>query len=75
MTSLAYLTPLPLYGSGGRSLRMFAAVSPTSCFVDPADVEPGGGLDLERDAGRRGDLDRMAEAERQLDPRPLAWTR
>jgi len=26
---------LPLYGSGGRCLRMFAAVSPTSCLEIP----------------------------------------
>src|ERR1700748_1398812 len=27
--------PLPLYGSGGRCLRMIAAVSPTSCLEIP----------------------------------------
>src|SRR5664279_3246497 len=34
-TSPAYRTPLPLYGSGLRSLRMFAAVSPTCCLSMP----------------------------------------
>src|SRR3954454_14664997 len=33
--SPAYRTPLPLYGSGLRSLRMFAATSPTSCLSMP----------------------------------------
>src|SRR5689334_9055868 len=33
--SPAYRTPLPLYGSGLRSLRMLAAVSPTSCLSMP----------------------------------------
>src|SRR5262249_31516972 len=36
MTSPWYRTPLPLYGSGGRILRMFAATSPTSCLSMPA---------------------------------------
>src|SRR3954453_6620860 len=35
MCSPAYRTPLPLYGSGLRSLRMFAATSPTSCLSIP----------------------------------------
>src|SRR4029453_9410867 len=38
MTSPWYFTPLPLYGSGGRILRMFAATSPTSCLSMPATV-------------------------------------
>src|SRR3954470_3358996 len=33
--SPAYRTPLPLYGSGLRSLRMFAATSPTCCLSMP----------------------------------------
>src|SRR4051794_12647310 len=33
--SPAYRTPLPLYGSGLCSLRMFAATSPTSCLSMP----------------------------------------
>src|SRR3546814_7037371 len=36
MCSPAYRTPLPLYGSGLRSLRMLAATSPTSCLSIPA---------------------------------------
>ena len=27
--------PLPLYGSGGRVLRIFAAISPTCCLSTP----------------------------------------
>src|SRR5690606_7465658 len=52
-TSPAYRTPLPLYGSGLRILRMFAATSPTCCFEMPltenfvglstAKVMPSGG--------------------------------
>src|SRR6266705_755859 len=34
--SPAYRTPLPLYGSGLRSLRMFAATSPTCCLSMPS---------------------------------------
>ena len=30
--------PLPLYGSGLRSLRMFAATSPTFCLSMPVTV-------------------------------------
>ena len=37
-TSPAYRTPLPLYGSGLRILRMFAAASPTACFEMPLTV-------------------------------------
>src|SRR5215212_4767398 len=33
--SPAYRTPLPLYGSGLRSFRMFAATSPTRCLSIP----------------------------------------
>src|ERR1700754_1110632 len=33
--SPAYRTPLPLYGSGFRILRMLAAVSPTNCLSMP----------------------------------------
>src|SRR6185369_7755384 len=36
LTSPTYLTPLPLYGSGGRIFRMFAATSPTCCLSIPA---------------------------------------
>ena len=36
MTSPTYFTPLPLYGSGGRIFRMFAATSPTCCLSIPA---------------------------------------
>ena len=55
LTSPAYRTPLPLYGSGLRSLRMFAATSPTCCLsmpvtenlvgVSTANVMPVGRLD------------------------------
>src|SRR4051812_4478257 len=38
ITSPAYRTPLPLYGSGLRSLRRFAATSPTCCLSMPATV-------------------------------------
>src|SRR6266576_5157641 len=31
INSSRYLMPLPLYGSGGLSARIFAAVSPNSC--------------------------------------------
>src|SRR3954469_3333517 len=34
MTSSAYLMPLPLYGSGGRSSRIFAAVCPRTSRSD-----------------------------------------
>src|SRR5690606_1167990 len=34
--SPSYRTPLPLYGSGRRSLRMFAATSPTFCLSMPS---------------------------------------
>src|SRR5207342_2619785 len=37
-TSPSYRTPLPLYGSGLRSLRMFAATSPTCCLSMPDTV-------------------------------------
>ena len=39
MTSPWYRTPLPLYGSGLRSLRMFAETSPTSCLSMPATLK------------------------------------
>src|SRR5699024_2577368 len=35
MCSPAYLMPLPLYGSGLRSLRIVAATSPTACLSMP----------------------------------------
>src|SRR5690606_19527412 len=35
MFSPAYLTPLPLYGSGGRKPRILAATSPTCCRSAP----------------------------------------
>src|SRR5690606_23799652 len=35
MFSPAYLTPLPLYGSGGRKPRILAATSPTCCLSAP----------------------------------------
>ena len=38
MVSPAYFTPLALYGSGFRSLRMFAATSPTCCLSMPSTV-------------------------------------
>src|SRR5713226_9480681 len=38
MTSSAYLIPLPLYGSGGRTRLIFAAVSPTSSLSAPLTV-------------------------------------
>ena len=37
MYSPSYLTPLPLYGSGGRNARMSAATWPTSALVGAAD--------------------------------------
>src|SRR5579875_1400925 len=33
--SSAYFTPLPLYGSGGRKLRISAATWPTCCLSIP----------------------------------------
>src|SRR4029079_6954290 len=33
--SSAYLMPLPLWGSGGRHLRIWAATSPTTCLEMP----------------------------------------
>src|SRR4029077_9603520 len=51
-----YMTPLPLYGSGGRRPRMLAATCPTSSIEIPVTanfvwswtsmVTPGGGLNL-----------------------------
>src|SRR5216683_1502672 len=51
-----YMTPLPLYGSGGRSERMSAATWPTSSLAIPVTenlvwsctsmVTPAGGLNL-----------------------------
>src|SRR5262249_20358628 len=38
ITSSAYLMPLPLYGSGLRSARSFAAVSPSSALSGPRRV-------------------------------------
>src|SRR5207245_1317856 len=35
MVSSAYLIPLPLWGSGGRSLRISAATSPMRCVSAP----------------------------------------
>lgn len=35
MCSSLYLIPLPLYGSGGLTLRMLAANSPTNCLSIP----------------------------------------
>src|SRR3546814_4211243 len=35
MFSPAYLTPLPLYGPGGRKPRILAATSPTRCLSAP----------------------------------------
>src|SRR5262249_2985619 len=36
MVSVPYLTPLPLYGSGGRSRRIAAAVWPSSSRAPPS---------------------------------------
>src|SRR5439155_27134214 len=54
ITSPWYFTPLPLYGSGGRIFRMFAATSPTCCLSMPSTLNrvgrstlnlmPGGGV-------------------------------
>src|SRR5512147_1230701 len=33
--SPSYFTPFPLYGSGGRNDRIFAATCPTSCLSMP----------------------------------------
>jgi len=38
MCSPSYFTPLPLYGSGGRNERIFAATCPTSCLSIPVMV-------------------------------------
>src|SRR6266850_1868299 len=38
MVSSAYLMPLPLYGSGGRSLRISAATRPMRCLSAPFTV-------------------------------------
>ena len=38
MYSPSYLTPFPLYTSGGRLLLMKAATSPTACLLVPATV-------------------------------------
>src|SRR5690606_7733123 len=35
MVSSEYFTPLPLYGSGGRKPRIFAATCPTICLSAP----------------------------------------
>src|SRR5712691_8937184 len=40
-------------------------------FADALDDEPGGSLDPQRDAVRRGDRHRVAEAERELKPGAL----
>jgi hypothetical protein len=39
INSSEYLTPLPLYGSGGRSLRMIAAKLPTTSLSGPEIVK------------------------------------
>src|SRR5580692_9022179 len=65
-----YRTPLPLYGSGLRSLRMLAATSPTCCLSIPSTTNRVGvaerelqvlapGLDAVADAD---DLERLAVA-------------
>ena len=63
--SSAYLMPLPLYGSGGRSARIAAAVSPSSWRSAPSSVTtdlacstfavtPGGQLEQRSGASSRG---------------------
>ena len=65
MRSAAYLMPFALYGSGTRSARIRAAISPTACLSVPEHLDLLRCLERERDAGRRVDLDRVGEAERR----------
>ena len=71
MTSPWYLTPLPLYGSGGRILRMFAATSPTCCLSMPATWNSVGRSTVKVMPVRRRHEHRVREAERELEVRAL----
>ena len=64
--SPAYLTPLPLYGSGGRVRRMRAAISPTSCLSIPLTDDLRGHWDLEVDSIGSAHRDRMRVADAEL---------
>ena len=65
MYSPSYLTPLPLYGSGGRKPRMSAATWPTSALSAPLIGDSRRAFDLDRDALGRHELDRVRVAELQ----------
>ena len=66
-TSPEYRMPLPLYGSGLRSLRMFAATSPTFCLSIPLTVSLVGLSTVNEMPVGGVDLDRVAVAERELE--------
>ena len=59
--------PLPLYGSGGRTLRTSAAIWPTCCLSIPLTIDLGRRRHLERDPLRRLQHDRVREADVQLE--------
>ena len=74
--SSAYLMPLPLYGSGGRSARIFAAVCAEQLLVDrpQGQIERGQRVfgarrlvDLGRDALGQVEDHRVREAEREVN--------
>ena len=65
--SPAYRTPLPLYGSGLRVARTLRRDLADELLVDADDREAGRVLELEADAGRRVDLDRVAVAEAEQE--------
>ena len=63
--------PLPLYGSGGRTRRMLAAVCPTSSLSMPETMIRVGSGHLEVDAVGGLDHDRVGETHLQLEPTAL----
>ena len=70
IVSSMYLMPLPLYGSGGRKLRIFAAAPPSSCLSMPREDQHVL-VRLGRDALGQLVLDRVREPERERDARAL----
>ena len=67
--SPAYLMPLPLYGSGGRRLRISAATWPTISLSAPSIDDLRRLRRRELDPRRRLVLDRVREAERRAAAR------
>ena len=58
--------PLPLYGSGGRHLRIWAAISPTCCLEMPRTTTCVGAGTSNVIPSGAFTLDRMAESQLHL---------